>query len=74
MVKYTGEVLWYTKIINYLVKRLKYKQSCLNWNCYFMVPSIVVLGTQILKIKMKSPKIIIKSITQKVMASYSFEV
>ena len=34
--------------------------------------SIVVLGTQILNIKMRSSKLIIKSIAQKVMAKYGF--
>ena len=37
-----------------------------------MVPSIVVLGTQIMNNKMRSSKLIIKSTTQKVMAKSSF--
>ena len=39
---------------------------------FFMVPSIVVLGTQILNINMRSSKLIIKSSAQKVMAKFSF--
>ena len=37
-----------------------------------MVPSIVVLGTQIQNIKMRFTKLIIKSIAQRVMANSSF--
>ena len=39
---------------------------------FSMVPSIVVLGTQIHNIKQISSKDIIKSIAQKVMAKYDF--
>ena len=38
-----------------------------------MAPSIVVLGNQILNIKMSSLKLIIESIGQKVMTKSSFE-
>ena len=38
----------------------------------FMVPSILVLGTQILDIKMRSSKLIVKSTTQKVVIKYGF--
>ena len=37
-----------------------------------MVPSIVVLGTQIWNIKMRSLEYINKSITQKVMTTFGF--
>ena len=47
MIKYTKKtMLMYTKTINDMVKRLKVvAKCCLNW-IFFMVPSIVVLGTQ----------------------------
>ena len=38
----------------------------------FVVPSIVMLGTQILDIKMKSLELIVKSTTQKVVVKYGF--
>ena len=37
-----------------------------------MAPSIVVLGTQTSNIKMRSSKLIVKSIAQKVMARFGF--
>ena len=37
-----------------------------------MPPSVVVLGTQIRNIKMRSSKLIIKSIAQNVMAKFGF--
>ena len=47
-VKYKeNKMLWYTKTIIFLVNRLKVVTKCyLNWD-FFMVFSIVVLGTQI---------------------------
>ena len=46
-VRYTGKVLRYTKTIHFWVKCLKIGETCfLYWN-FFMVPFIVVLGTQI---------------------------
>ena len=40
---------------------------------FFMVPSIVVLGTRIQNIEMRSSKNIIKNIDQKVMTKFGFE-
>ena len=37
------------------------------------MPSVVVLGTQVQNMKMRSPKFINKNIAQKVMAKSSFE-
>ena len=49
----------------------KNARYCLHWN-FVMMRSIVVLGTQIYNIKMRSLKIIIKSIAQKVMVEFGF--
>ena len=47
-----GKVLWYTKTIIVLVKRLKVvAKCCLNW-IFFVAPFVVVLGTQTRNIKM----------------------
>ena len=48
MVKYTKKVLRYIKTINCFVKRLKVVPKVLfEFGFFFMVPSIVVLDTQV---------------------------
>ena len=43
MVKYTGKVPQYSKIIMFLVKRLKVvAKCCLFWNFFYTVSSVVV--------------------------------
>ena len=47
-IKYTQKVLWYTKTIKFIVKRLKVvAKYCLNWILLSMATSIVVLDAQI---------------------------
>ena len=54
------KMLRYTKTIICLVKHLKVvAKCCLNWTL-FKMPSIIVLGAQILNIKMRSSNLLLK--------------
>ena len=51
--------------------KVLFKLGFFSW-CPLLLPVIIVLGTQIQDTKMRSSKLIIKNIAQKVVAKYVF--